>query len=377
MNVLDAFKRTLRKDFDVSVAESGEQALAMIATEAPFAVILSDMRMPVMNGVQFLALVKQAAPESVRMMLTGNSDQQTAIDAVNQGSILRFLTKPCAPEALTSALTAGLEQYRLITAEKQLLEQTLSQSLRVLLDILSIVNPTAFNRSGRVRTLALDLAHRLKIKKAWEVEFAAMLSQIGCVSVPEEILQKIAANVSLSNKETGLYNQHPQIGHDLVIRIPRMENVAEIIAGQNRHFADENQSAGNAPSMGSRILKVTLDYDRLISNNLTPTNALRELAGRSGMYDPAVFEALQAAVETASGDFVSLELTVEELEPGMFLDTPLVSLRGSTLLPGGQEITTSLILRLANLVAAGILSNNIQINAPAELLVAREIAVAV
>lgn len=365
-NVLDAFKRTLRKDFEVSVAEGGEQALAMIQSEKPFAVILSDMRMPRMNGIELLTRVKLIAPKTVRMMLTGNSDQQTAIDAVNEGNIFRFLTKPCPPERLTETLLAGLEQYRLITAEKQLLEQTLSRSLQVLLDILSIVNPTAFNRSGRVRKLAKDLAERLKVEKVWEVEFAAMLSQIGCVSVPEDILQKIASNIPLSNKETGLFNQHPQIGHDLVIRIPRMENVATIILGQNRRYSENGFGSpqNDAPTIGSRILKTVIDYDRLIQNGTSPHSAVRELSERTGWYDAEVLVALQRSVDTTTDDFESLELRVADLEPGMYLGGPLVSLRGSTLLPAGQEITTSLILRLSNLVETGMVADRIQVNAP-------------
>lgn len=379
VNVLDAFRRTLRKDFDISVAEGGEQAIAIIRNDGPFAVVLSDMRMPGMNGIQFLTEVKSLAPETVRMMLTGNSDQQTAVDAVNEGSIFRFLTKPCPPDVLAAALSSGLEQYRLVTAEKQLLEQTLSQSLQVLLDILSIVNPTAFNRSGRVSKLAKDLGERLNIERIWEVEFAGMLSQIGCVSVPEEILQKVAESVPLSNKETGLFNQHPQIGYDLVIRIPRMENVAEIISCQNRRIVDENPSgsSGSANALAIRILKVVLDYDRLIYSGLSASSAIQELSQRTGSYDSSVLRALQESLETGTEEYERLELPVSDLEPGMYLDTPLVSLRGSTLLPAGQQITTSLILRLANLVDTGIVANKIQVNQPVRIPVYKEISVGV
>lgn len=372
INVLDAFKRTLRKDFEISVAEGGEQALAMIRTERPFAVVLSDMRMPGMNGIELLKQIKTIAPKTVRMMLTGNSDQQTAIDAVNEGSIFRFLTKPCPPERITETLFAGLEQYRLVVAEQQLLEQTLSRGLQVLLDVLSIVNPTAFNRSGRIRKLAKDIAEYLRIEKVWEVEFAAMLSQIGCVSVPEEILQKIAANTSLSNKETGLFNQHPQVGHDLIIRIPRMENVAAIILGQNRRFTDDANQPVTAPMTGSRILKAVIDYDRLISREVTPHNALLELDSRSGWYAPDVIEALRNAVDKTNDNFASLEMLVADLQPGMYLDGPLVSLRGSTLLPAGQEITPSLILRLVNLVETGMVANRINVTAPIEYAAAAQ-----
>lgn len=367
VNVLDAFRRTLRKDFDVSVAESGDQALAMIRNQGPFALVLSDMRMPGMNGIQLLTRIKEVAPETVRMMLTGNSDQQTAMDAVNQGSIFRFLTKPCQPDDLTGALRAGIEQYRLITAEKQLLEQTLNQSIQALLDILAIVNPTAFSRSGRVKKLARDIAERIGIEKIWEVEFAAMLSQIGCVAVPEEILQKVADRTPLSNRETGLYNKHPEIGGDFIRRIPRLENVAQMVADQNRRFDENSASPRTSADIGASILRAALDYDRLVSEAMSQPQAVKELFSRASHYGYEVVRALEESATAADTKFQSRSLAIAELRPGMYLDTSLVSLRGSTLLPSGQEITSSLILRLANLVEAGILADRITVSVPADV----------
>ena len=369
-NVLHGLQRTLRRDFDIYVAGGGEHALTMIMSDGPFAVVVSDMRMPGIDGVHFLARVKTLAPDTVRMMLTGNAEQQTAIDAVNGGSIFRFLTKPCAYETLVSTLNAGLDQYRLITAEKHLLERTLNESLHVLVDILAIVNPTAFSRSTRVKKLARQIADTLKVSNAWEVEVAAMLSQIGCVTVPEEILQKVANGGVLSDKETGLYNRHPQIAHDLIARIPRMETVAEIVAGQNRRVNDEiiqtvQSDEADEPTLGSRILKVVLDFDKLIIAGHTPRNVFKELTATSGWYDRRVLGALQTVLEVTVGDFESAEIPVSGLRPGMFLDGPLSSVRGSTLLSDGQEITFSLILRLRHLLEAGIITDQVSVIVPA------------
>jgi len=97
-NVLKAYKRGLRSNFAIDIATSGGEALQFIESRGPYAVIVSDMRMPQMNGIELLNTVKQCAPDTVRIMLTGNADQQTAIDAVNPGEIFRFLNKPCQPE---------------------------------------------------------------------------------------------------------------------------------------------------------------------------------------------------------------------------------------------------------------------------------------
>ena len=140
-NVLQGIKRQLRKQFHIDVAEGGQKGLEAITGNGPYAVVVSDMRMPGMDGAEFLAKVKRCAPQTVRMMLTGNSDQQTAIEAVNKGSIFRFLNKPCSTEDLVAAISDGIEQYRLITVEKEVLEQTLGGSIKILSNVLALASP--------------------------------------------------------------------------------------------------------------------------------------------------------------------------------------------------------------------------------------------
>lgn len=369
-NILEGFQRTLRRTFDVRTAEGGAEALAIIESEGPFAVVVSDMRMPGMDGIQFLGRVMEIAPDTVRVMLTGNADQQTAVNAVNEGNIFRFLTKPCPAEILTQTLQTGLEQYRLITAEKQLLEETLNKSLEVLVEILAIVNPTAFSRSSRVKKMARQIADELGVENPWQVEIAAMLSQIGCVTVPEEILVKIAGGAPLNDRETALYHQHPEIGHDFIAQIPRMETIAEMIGSQNQRFHDETAYTADDPRLrsrvGSRILKVVLDFDKLISSRNTPQHAYLDLAERVGWYDVGVLEVLKKLIEIAPEKYVELELGVGSLTPGMVLENALMSTRGSMLLSAGQEITRSLVLRLINLAQAGIIEETVRVNVPVE-----------
>jgi CheY-like chemotaxis protein len=372
-NILQGYKRTLRKDYDIHIGEGGEEGLALIKSEGPFAIVVSDMRMPVMDGIQFLRKVKEISPETVRVMLTGNADQQTAMDAVNEGSIFRFLTKPCSPEDLAMTLDAGIEQYRLITAEKQLLEQTLNKSLQVMVDILAMVNPTAFSRSNRVKTMAREIADKLNAKNAWEVEIAAMLSQIGCIAVPEDVLHKIATGAALTSKEAGLYHQYPQTGHDLIARIPRMETVAEMVACQTRRINDEINretpiSQADGATFGARILKVVLDFDKLMHSGNISRGAFEDLTERIGWYDPSVMAVLEEIVNQSDEQFMTMEMDISELKPGMVLESPLYSVRGPMLLPEGQEITMSLILRLMNFVEAGIIEGRVHVNVPVKMM---------
>ena len=368
-NILSGYKRALRKDFDIQTAEGGIEALSMIKTEGEFAVIISDMRMPAMDGIQFLREAKNLSPNSVRMMLTGNADQETAMHAVNTGSIFRFLNKPCPPEILGESIAASLEQYRLITSEKELLSETLNNSLQVMVEILSMVNPTAFSRSNRIKRLTRDIALHLGIENPWEVEIAATLSQIGCISVPEEILHKIKIGDALNEKELQLYHQHPQIGQELVSRIPRMKRVAEIIARQNVYMKDCDIPAANTddryiPAIGGLILKAVLDFDKLLDEGNLPHQSIKELAERHGWYDQRVLEALRFLVNEASEEFVSMEIGVKELKPGMLLDKPVYSKKGILLLSEKQEVTMPLMLKLMNFASSEMISDRIQVSVP-------------
>ena len=124
-HILDGYRRILHQHFAITTAQSGEEGLAAIQATGPYAIVISDMRMPGMSGSDFLAQVRHRAPESVRMLLTGHADLDAAIDAVNRGNIFRFLTKPCEKLSLLEAVRCGLEQYHATAAEKQLVKRAL------------------------------------------------------------------------------------------------------------------------------------------------------------------------------------------------------------------------------------------------------------
>lgn len=121
--VLEGYKRLLYRHFAVDTAPSGESGLALMHVAGPFSVVISDMRMPGMNGAEFLAAAREKAPNTVRMLLTGHADLDAAIDAVNRGKIFRFLSKPCPKEVLVDAINEGIAQYRAAETEKELAEK--------------------------------------------------------------------------------------------------------------------------------------------------------------------------------------------------------------------------------------------------------------
>ncbi len=368
-NVLRAYRRTLRKQFQLDCAEGPEEALEAVTQHGPYAVVVSDMRMPGMNGVELLAEVRRRSPQTVRMMLTGNADLDTALGAVNEGHIFRFLTKPCPPEAFAKALEAGLEQYRLITAEKELLSKTLSGSIKVLTDVLSLVNPAAFGRASRVRRLVGQLCRQLGVEQGWMIEIAAMLSQLGCVAVPGEILERIYRGEPLSHDEAEAFASHPALARELIQKIPRLDRAAEIVAYQEKRFdgggLPADDLAGESIPLGSRILKLALDFDALTTAGNSREMALAQLNDRQGWYDPAVLAALAAVLEITEV-YVIRTAHASELRDGMILADDVRSFHGTLLCAKGQEVTTSMCARLKHYVA------NVGLQAPIRVLVPKE-----
>ena len=365
-NVLQAYQRALRKRVEIDVALGGEEALAAIAQRGPYAVVVADMRMPGMNGVELLARIKEIAPLSVRMMLTGNADQQTAIQAVNEGRIFRFLNKPCAPDEFAKVLEAGIAQYRLQTAERDLLANTLGGALRVLADVLALLKPQAFGRASEVRRLVRDLCRELKAEQGWAIEIAATLSQIGCITVPEKLLAKVYRGEPLSPAEAEVYQKHPKVGHDLVRQIPRLEEVAEIIGYQEKRYDGqgfpEDYRAGDDIPLGARVLKLALDWTALTSAGLSPEMALAHVLDRRGWYDPKVVAALKRVL-ALSGVQTVKEVRVVDLADGTVLAEDVRSINGTLLCAKGHEVNAAVRLRLRNYMV------NVGISGPVKVFV--------
>lgn len=123
--VVESIAELIRHQYNVVTARGGHEALRVLASAGPFVVVVSDFAMPGMNGAQFLARAKVAAPSTIRVLLTGQATLDGTIAAVNEGNIFRFLTKPCSPRDLFRVLDDAVEQARLVTADRELLEAKL------------------------------------------------------------------------------------------------------------------------------------------------------------------------------------------------------------------------------------------------------------
>jgi response regulator RpfG family c-di-GMP phosphodiesterase len=355
-NVLDAIQRTLRKQVDLRTATSGADALHLLKEEGPFALVISDMRMPSMNGAQFLAKVRDVSPDTVRMILSGQADLPATIAAVNEGHIYRFLSKPCPMDQLMAAVSDGLKQYRLITAEKVLLEQTLGGSVKMLVDILAMVSPTASGRATRLQRYSVELRKALGLKDRWEWDLAVLVSQIGWVALPKDILLKVESLQALNDEEKRLYESHPEVTSNLLGAIPRLEDVAAIVAAQFTPVSFSGKPTDirhwDVRSTGQMLLRTSIDFDRLITGGATHDQAVDALvASKLALPQPLITALRTLTVEGPA--LIARQVRLKDMVPGMVLVEDLLSLKGIRLVPAGQEITSTLLTRL-NSINGGV-----------------------
>jgi response regulator RpfG family c-di-GMP phosphodiesterase len=346
---LASYGRALRKKYDLDMALGPVRGLEAVAGGGPYAVVVSDLRMPGMDGVEFFSRLRKSCPDTVRIMLTGYADIRSAMDAVNTGHVFRFLAKPCAEEELDAALTAGIEQYGLVTAERTFLKGTLRGTIKVLTDLLALLNAKAHGRSTRVKRIVLDVAGYLGIPEPWRLELAVMLSQIGCAALPERMLADMLETGGLDARRQRLFDQHPRIAGDLLENIPRLSEVAGIIRNQEKRYDGSGPPPGGPSGqdipLGARLLKVALDYDTLICSGRTKAQALAGMRERTGWYDPRIFEAFATLAQAREG-FTQGEVPAGEVTPGMILAADLV-LGGETVAMAGTTVDRELAARIA------------------------------
>jgi CheY-like chemotaxis protein len=358
---LEGLSRSVYREFKADLAEGPEAGLGKVKNDGPYSVVVSDMRMPVMDGAEFLSRVRALAPESIRVMLTGYADSEAAMRAVNEGRIFRFLNKPVTPEDLTLTLRACVTQYDLMRREKELLEQTLAGAIRVLSEMLHLANPVAFNKGARICQYVRHIAGKLCLSNTWQYEIAAMLSELGCLTLTPDLLEAIHAGKPLTPEHERSYSQHPQIAHDLLTRIPRLELVADMILQQKEVATDVSRSLSpDAESVrrGAQMLKVSLAFDCLLSTGSERQEALLALSRNPVDYDVQMVAAL-GDFRLSRGPTELRPVDVRDLRTGMILNQNLRSTSGMLLAVKGHEVSPALLKTIRNFVESGTVNGTV------------------
>lgn len=349
--ILAGLSVSLRRRYEVVPATSGAEALAVLASRPDVAVVVSDMRMPVMDGAAFLAKAKDVAPDAVRMLLTGYTDIDAAMNAVNQGQIFRFLTKPCPTMTLLSSVYHAVEQHKLVTAQRVLLEQTLRGVIKTLTGVLAVTSPVSFGRAARVKAKVSKLAAALELPDCWQVEVAAMLSQLGGIVLAPDTAERVYHGQPLSEEEERAVARVPEITDQLLANIPRMEDVRGILAASAKPYlyfeAIEEEREARLARAG-HVLKIAIDFDILETTHRSSVAAIDALQARAGDYDASVLAALPALLGPGS-THEPRKVPYADLQVGMIVAEDVHLDSGALLVARGLELTAGMVERMHNM----------------------------
>jgi response regulator RpfG family c-di-GMP phosphodiesterase len=338
----------LRKEYEVRTALSGAEGLKVLRDMGGATVVISDMRMPEMDGATFLHHVMQFFPDATRMLLTGEPGRDSAIAAVNKAQIFRFLAKPCPPAELKAAVEAGVLQHRTVTTERTVLKETLVGCIKTLVDVLAITNPVAFGRAIRIKRLAIDFARHLEREDFWQLEAAAMLSQIGYLSLPGDLVEKLYYGEPLTTEERILAGGAPEVARRLLENIPRLEPVSEILMSLNASDTELQQLGEGAVGVGSRILALVTAYYDLCSQGQTAPAAIRRLRSRSSRYGAELVEQFAELLgpQDEPQQSRTRKVPLRSVRPGMIIQQDVRTEMGTLLVPSGLEVTPIFLERM-------------------------------
>ncbi len=299
--LLESFRRHLGREFKLDTSLSGEEGLEAISTRGPYAVIISDYRMPIMNGIDFFARATKVSPDSVRMMLTGQTDLMTAIKAVNEGHVFRFLTKPCPTEILAKAINDGINYFKAMEAERALQgmekwRKIMEELVSAFVALMETRDPYTAGHQQKVTILACAIGEELGLDTAQieAIRLAATVHDIGKIYVPAEFLNKPGR---LTDAEFNIIKTHPQVGYDILKTI-EFEYPISIIVQQHHERIDGSGYpmglTGEETLLEARIIAVAdvveaMNAHRPYRPSLGLEAALEEIEGKKGLiYDPDV-----------------------------------------------------------------------------------------
>ncbi len=301
--------RTLRGKYDIAKSTSPLQALEILKQEH-FNCILSDHKMPEMDGVEFLKRSYEISPDTMRLLVTAYTDAGILIDAINYAKIYRYIKKPYNPDELMLVVESALEYWQLKYDNVSLindLKDLFSGTITAIVEALDSKDTYTLGRSKRVTFYAVRIAKalHLSITTTSRIELAGLLHDIGMIGVSDDILAKVE---KLSPEEYNEIKKHVSHSVKILDDIKQLKDVVEIIKYHHEYFDGNGYPFGlkgeNIP-IGSRIIAVADAFDSMVTpkiyrNQVPPSVAMEEIKRKSGtQFDPVVvdiFEQILPAV---------------------------------------------------------------------------------
>ena len=319
-NILRAIRRNLRGKFEICISETVEDALSKV-DEMEFPVIVSDMKMPGMNGADFLIKVKEKQPDAIRILLTGESGLEEAIKAINESDIYKFLTKPCPTEKLISTLDSALRLYRSAHIEELIMDKSVKGFVYIISDLMNIISPEIFKKSRDVSRIAKSSQTNFPINDKWSFEVASLVMYLGSIHYKIYAYDKFygtKAMVEILNKSA-----------TLVFKIPKFEEVHNILFDLANFYKDK--VVIDQLDCDSKVLKLIIDYYHMVSHKNFKPQFLSMYSKEVVLKIPEMLGKKAQAVEKS--------VSADQLKINMSAAENIVTISGSILVNKGEKIT--------------------------------------
>ena len=346
--VLDDLRVIVAEVCDPYTATNAEEGLKIFENDGPFTIVASDQILPGINGAEFLAKVSRRDPYCSTMLVTGHADYHDAMRAVNDGHVFRLLDKPYAEQDLIDAIQAGARQRQLLESEQVLLQETLVGAVNALTDTLATVKPLFFGRAQRVKRLAGEIARYLNFAHVWQVETAAVFSQMASITLPEEEAENVFLRKRLRPQIVELVKKFPEVIDHLLGHIPRLEEVRKIIDCLMGNPLPYQNKATEEVYQAYRIIDAALEYDYLEVDGHDSEVILGTLKGGEKQFDKDVIEAMSQLLHKSKTRYLVNEVPFEELRVGMRLAEDLSLETAMLVAPKGTDITKHFLQVLHN-----------------------------
>ena len=351
-SLLNGIERRLGDDFDIWTAESGAEGLETIQEQGPFAVIFTDMQMPRMNGVEFASQGQALAPDSTFVMLTGNQDQQTAVEAINRGNVFRFLNKPCDSEDLRKAIHDGIRQYELVTHEKELLNKTFVRSVSILTDVIEITQPDLIGRADQIGSKMEELCRALEIDNRWEYKLAARLSLVGLALLAKDKRDLVMNESHRSQNARLALEESMMITSRLISDTPRLGGIASLLSEQRKSEGNltegEPASENEVVQTGATLLRVATHWEFLAQQGLDASSIQDELTALMPELPGTLLDSVVNGQASEDSNVTYLDCHPTDLEPGMVVSRDIRSADGIVLVRSGRRLSQAMIQNLAS-----------------------------
>ena len=367
VNILEGMKINLRKVGRILTAKSGAAGLKVLEENPDIAVVVSDMRMPEMDGATFLSKARDMRPDTVRILLTGFSDMEAAVRAVNEGQLFRFLTKPCPPDMLQPTIKAAIEQHRLVTAEKELLQRTLLGSVHALIEVMALDNPEAMGRAMRIRRRVRDIGRSVALPAIWPAEFAAIFSQLGLVALSEDVRQKLYYGRNLDETEKRSVNRSIESIVGIIGKIPRLEPAIAVL----KTIAQDGKASD---SIESRVVRAAMLIETCESRDLSQAEMQATLRAREDVLGSAIVAACgEPVADKDAAATAIISVAAADLAEGMVLVHDLQTENGVLLAPRGLTINASTLEHILNFTDR-ISADGIEVEVSADLALENKVS---